>query len=235
MPFADELAASCSDVPGWSVFSDGASIGWHASASTLQVGVTHVFEATVRLVKSSDLLGSPKFKPQVIINYGTAVSLPSVTGLAAFMNSADGTVSARFSSPAPLLWQRVVEAGRSDFTMNSALSRVTAPPPPLRVIVPASVRIAPDTLKLNRPGVLTAFLTLDPLYDVNSVDVSTVRCRGAAALSAIDAAGTLVLKFNVADLVGVVPAEEATVVVSGALFDGSVFRATATVRAIEVP
>jgi|LGVF01.1.fsa_nt_gb outer membrane protein assembly factor BamB len=101
--------------------------------------------------------------------------------------------------------------------------------------LPATVRIEPETLNMNASGVFTAFITLPEGYDVADIVVSTVECEGAPALSAtISAAGngTLVVKFDRADLREDLPAGEVEMTVTGKLTDGTKFEGSDTVRVI---
>jgi hypothetical protein len=101
--------------------------------------------------------------------------------------------------------------------------------------LPASVRIEPETLNLNASGVFTVFITLPEGYDVADIDVNTVECEGAPALSATISAtdnGTLVVKFDRADLRDDLPAGEVEMTVTGKLTDGTRFEGSDTVRVI---
>jgi hypothetical protein len=199
----------------------------------LQVGVKQTFQATLRSIKAPELIGSPKFKPGVGINYGSVTRPPGVSGTEVTVTTADGTVTSTFSSSIPVDW-RPIDTQRIGFSMLPVVSEVTPPPPPFHVIVPAAVRIEPETLNLNNPGVLTAFLTLEAPYNVQSVHLSTVTCNGSPALSGTIAGNGLILKFRVEDLTGVGSGEEASLTVAGALIDGSLFSAMDTIRIIDV-
>ncbi|CAD6493301.1 MAG: Outer membrane protein assembly factor BamB [Candidatus Argoarchaeum ethanivorans] len=101
--------------------------------------------------------------------------------------------------------------------------------------IPAGVRIEPEILNLDASGVFTAFITLLEGYDGADIDVSTVKCEDAPALSGTIAAsdsGTLVVKFDRADLVGVPAGNAVRLSVTGELTDGIRFEGSDTVRVI---
>ena len=107
----------------------------------------------------------------------------------------------------------------------------------MTVVMPAAVRIKPKTLNLNdtEDGVFTAFITLPEGYDVADINVSTVECEGAPALSATISAtktGRLVVKFARADLVDVSVGDAVEMSVTGELMDGMVFEGSDTIRVI---
>jgi parallel beta-helix repeat protein len=101
--------------------------------------------------------------------------------------------------------------------------------------LPAAVRIEPETLNLNASGVFTAFVTLPEGYDVADIDVNTVECEGASALSGRIAAadsGTLIVKFARADLVDVPVGDAVELSVTGKMADGRRFEGSDMVRVI---
>lgn len=98
----------------------------------------------------------------------------------------------------------------------------------------ASLRITPETINLQSQGKFTAFMTLPAGYDHHDIDVSTVGCHGADALSGHATPGFFIARFNVQDLVGVMPGPAVEFVVTGELFDGTDFVGYDTVRVIGV-
>lgn len=114
---------------------------------------------------------------------------------------------------------------RYDFWFDPVVSQVILnpnPPPLYIVLVPATVRIEPETLMLNT-GIFTAFVNLPYPYDVRSIDINSVYCNGAKARSGVIANNTLILKFARADLVSVEPGENVEFVVKGRLFDEPIY------------
>lgn len=99
----------------------------------------------------------------------------------------------------------------------------------------ASLRITPETINLQDHGKFTAFITMPAGYDHRDIDVSTVCCHGAGALSGHATPGFFIAKFNVQDLVGVTPGPAVEFVVTGQLFDSTDFVGYDTVRVIGVP
>ena len=104
--------------------------------------------------------------------------------------------------------------------------------------IPATVRIEPETLNLNddEDGVFTAFITLPDGCDVADINVSTVECEDAPALNGTISAsgsGTLVVKFDRADLKNDLPVGDAVeMTVTGERTNGTRFEGSDTVRVI---
>ena len=72
-----------------------------------------------------------------------------------------------------------------------------------RETIPASVRITPETLKIEKEGEFTAYISLPDGYSVYDVDITSVECEDAHVMKWNIAAtdnGTLIVKFNTADL-----------------------------------
>ncbi len=223
---------SFSTVTGWSAFSDGAEVGWHANPSSLQIGQTYTFVATINSVKSPQLLGSPVFKPSAAVRYLRTTSDPPVTSSSVVVAAPDNSLTATFTVSGLVQWNRSSGVPRYDFALHPAVSQVTAPPPPFRVIVPATVRVEPETINLKSTGMVTAFLKLESPYELADVDVGTVRCNGAPVDSAHQSNEALILKFRTSDL-QLVPGDSVQITVAGNLKDGSVFAAQDTARVIQ--
>lgn len=98
--------------------------------------------------------------------------------------------------------------------------------------VAAKVDIKPDTINLKTKGQFTASLSLPKPYSVKDIDVSTVVCEGAPAVSGKASKNTLTVKFDKKDLT--VPATGGTAVfrVTGTLKDGTPFEGSDTVKLI---
>ena len=99
----------------------------------------------------------------------------------------------------------------------------------------AALRIEPETINLQSHGKFTAFITLPAGYSHNSVNISTLHCHGANAVSGHATPNFFIAKFNVQDLVGVMPGAAVEFIVTGQLFDGTGFMGYDTVRVIGAP
>lgn len=220
-------------VQGWNSWTDGAVAGWSIDPQYVEVGRIYVFAAVLRSIKSPDLLGAPLFKPAVNIDYNRTEFQAKQSGTTTSIQHPTQPVSVTFSSDTPVDWDRAIVWPRTDIWLTPVVSQLTSPPAPFRVIVPATVRIEPETLNLRAQGVLTAFIQIPKPYRTEDVDVSTVTCEGALAQSATFAAEKLVLKFRVRDLQTIAPGNQVKLTVKGRLKDGSVFEAFDTLRVIQ--
>uniref|UniRef100_A0A7V3VU39 T9SS type A sorting domain-containing protein n=1 Tax=candidate division WOR-3 bacterium TaxID=2052148 RepID=A0A7V3VU39_UNCW3 len=99
-------------------------------------------------------------------------------------------------------------------------------------IIPATVRIEPEVINLKSHGKFTAFITLPPGYNHSNIDLSTVECEGAHAISGHATPEFYIAKFNIQDLVGVIPGPAVEFRVNGKLYDGTDFSGVDTVRVI---
>ena len=99
----------------------------------------------------------------------------------------------------------------------------------------AALRITPKTINLQSHGKFTAFITLPSGYNHSSINTSTVSCHGANAVSGHATSQFFIAKFNVQDLVGVMPGTAVEFTVTGQLFDGTDFVGYDTVRVIGAP
>ncbi len=96
----------------------------------------------------------------------------------------------------------------------------------------AAVRIEPEVINLKNHGKFTAFITLPQGYNPSDIDLSTVQCEGAQAISGNATPSCFIAKFRVQDLVGVGPSPAVQFMVSGQLFNGMQFYGYDTVRVI---
>lgn len=109
----------------------------------------------------------------------------------------------------------------------------------ISAVIPATVRIEPETLNLASQGVSTAFIQLPEGYDAADIDVSTVVCEGAPAVRGMvseEDNGTYITKFNRQDLVDVPTGDEVELTVIGKVFyNGGYadFEGSDTVRVID--
>ena len=101
-------------------------------------------------------------------------------------------------------------------------------------VIIASIEIKPETLNLKSKGVFTAFIDLPEGYNEEEIDVSTVECEGASALSGVIADdGKLVVKFDREDLDDVPIGDAVELAVTGRVTDGPMFKGTDTIRVID--
>jgi hypothetical protein len=98
--------------------------------------------------------------------------------------------------------------------------------------IEATVEIKPETLNLKSRGVFTAFIKLPPGYDVMEIDINTIQCEGALALSGKVTGDALTVKFDREHLTGVIVGGEVVFTVTGNLYDGTSFSGTDVVRVI---
>jgi len=97
------------------------------------------------------------------------------------------------------------------------------------------VEIKPETLNLGSKGTFTAFIDLASNPDAANIDVSTVECAGATAVSGVFADDKLIVKFNREDLVDVPAGEAVELTVTGQFPDDRSFAGTDVIRVIAKP
>jgi pimeloyl-ACP methyl ester carboxylesterase len=94
----------------------------------------------------------------------------------------------------------------------------------------AKVRVEPETLTLGSDGEFTASIMLFKRgHYVDNIDASTVTCGGAPVVEGTVSGGRFTGKFNIQDLVGVLPGDKVTLTVYGAV-DSRPFEGSDTVR-----
>jgi hypothetical protein len=96
----------------------------------------------------------------------------------------------------------------------------------------AGLTIKPEVINLKSHGVFTGFITLPEGYDPADIDISTVVCAGAHAVSGKVIPTMLIAKFRVQDIVGINPGPAVEFMVTGQLYDGTPFCGVDTVRVI---
>ena len=217
-------------VDGWNEWTDGTSAEWNADVSRMEVGRTYVFEAALKSTKSPLLLGSPRFKPRVFADYNHTEWLANVDDATAVqIDHPAAPVTLRVETANALQWSPAWTWPRRDMGMSPVVSPFTSEPP-YRVIVPASVRIEPETITVGSRGVVTAFIKIGAPYSTEAIDVTSVTLQGAAVARTTMAGDTLIAKFQTADLQGLVAAPSAALSVRGLLRDGSAFEGIDSVR-----
>lgn len=140
-----------------------------------------------------------------------------------------------------------VEDGQKLITLanNTPISEIPEQPYLVQItdggiqIIPATVRIEPETLNLASKGEFTAFITLPEGYDVANIDVSTVVCEGAPAVKGMvseEDKGTYIAKFNRQDLVNMPTGDVVTLRVTGKVYFSGIlidFEGSDTIRVID--
>ena len=99
----------------------------------------------------------------------------------------------------------------------------------------AFVNIDPDTLNLKSKGRwITAYLTLPSGYDIEDVQINTVRFQDTieAEWGEIQDEDTIMIKFSRDEVQALLSPGEVIIAITGELVNGTVFRATDTVRVI---
>ena len=97
----------------------------------------------------------------------------------------------------------------------------------------AEIEIKPETLNLKSKGLFTAFIDLPEGCDEQDIDINTVVCEGAPAVSGVMADNNkLIVKFNREDLVDVLPGDAVGLTVTGELSNGAHFTGSDTIRVI---
>jgi len=221
-------------VAGWDNYSpDDLSAEWAITPSNIELNRTYKFQSTLKSVKSIDLIGSPIFKPGVLINKARWQNPQSVTANSVTITDPNNIISATFSADNIVDWTPGVSDSRFDFWVNQIVSQVISPEPPFHVLIDADVDIKPETLNLKSKGVLTAFIKLPEQYSVKNINVNTITCNGASAIKGIvNNNNTLIVKFRRQDLQlqEIDPEEEIELTVTGQLSDGTMFEGSDEVR-----
>ena len=225
------------EVAGWESGTDGIQACWHIEPNDITVGETYIFEATIEATKSEQLLGTPLFKPGILIGRGQSFPVEEQIGTSVVIEAPDSSVKATISNDNELRWSPIYGELGYDFWFNEKISEIIVPPdkepPPYYVLIPAEVEIKPKTLKLKSRGVFTAYVQLPPPYSVYDIDISTVVCEGAEAIRGSIEDDILTLQFWRQDLHDVESGEEVEFMIIGALNDGTLFEGRDTIRVLE--
>jgi hypothetical protein len=100
-------------------------------------------------------------------------------------------------------------------------------------VIPATIRIEPETINLKSKGEFTAFIDLPEGYDEADIIIDSVECEGASALKGMMADDVkLVVKFDKEDLDEIPAGNAVELVVTGELSDGTLFGGSDTVKVI---
>ena len=244
----DYTILSLNDVEDWSTGTES----WAATPSDVSIGKTYHFEATLEAVKSSNLEGSPKAKPGILIisshwddlgniGVGSSATAPHPEGPAVTV-CADGEYE----------WYAAISYSRQDFWFSQVVSEVVEnpdPPPLYSVKVPATIDIDPNTLQLKSNGAfVTAYIELSEGYDAANIGLTTVQVESIPAIKDIkydfvtDPAQYLVdhdgdgipermVKFDRSEVATTLsPGTTVELTVTGELTDGTLFEGSDTIR-----
>ena len=193
---------SATPVEGWSSGFDSAGATWNIPPSEIVIGKLYIFEAVLKSTKSPNLAGAPLFKPPVLITYFRTINYGLQAGNTITFSGPGDILTGTFTAANSVTWRRGDFDNRFDFWFDAVVSQVIPnpdPPPPYIVLIPATVRLEPEALKLNK-GVFTAFVNLPRPYDIRNIDVASIKCEGASPIRSVIAGETLILKFAREDL-----------------------------------
>ncbi len=235
LPLIDTEVVSQNEVDGWTTRVPTLyEARWEMNAPNLpEVGVPYTFEVTFLTNKSELLLGSPIFKPWVLIMHMENVQQQQVTSNSVtLVHSA--VASATFTADNIVTWEPGIERSHRDFSFQRIISDIGGggEEPPY-VIVDTTVDIDPDTLNLNSNGVFTAYLTPPEGYSAEDFNTGTISCEGADVVRTSIEDGILVAKFKRQDLEGIDIGDEVEMRISGKLNDDTRFKGSDTIRVIE--
>lgn len=101
-------------------------------------------------------------------------------------------------------------------------------------IIPAKVKIEPETLNLDQKGVFSAFIEFSRGFGVSVTDIDpqTVTIQGISVVRTSIAKDKFIAKFQTQDLVNITPGEKVEFKVAGKLKDGTVFEGVDTIKVI---
>ena len=225
------------EVEGWGMGTDGIQAWWHIEPDLIEIGKTYVFEAEIEAEKSVELVGSPLFKPGILIGQGKGLPMEEQTGKSVTIEAPDASVKATISADNELNWNPVYGEFGYDFWFNEIISQITVPPdeesPPYYVLTPADVDIHPKALNPSSRGVFTAYIQLPSPYSIHDIDISTVVCEGAEAIRGSIEDDILTLHFWRQDLDDIEPGEEVKFMINGELTDGTIFEGKDTIMVLE--
>ena len=235
VPLVQGAFVSANPVDGWSLSFTPTNASWRINPSNIVIGRLYIFEAVLQSTKSPNLGGSPLFKPGVLIHYAHTTNYQQSTGQSVSFSGPDQILIGTFTAKDSVKWNPFYMDNRYDFWFDSVVSQVIVnpdPPPPFIVLIPATIRLEPEALMLNK-GVFTAFVSLPQPYDVRNIDVASIKCEGASPIRSVIAGETLILKFAREDLIGVESGEDVEFVLTGKLLDGSGLKGYDTIRVIK--
>lgn len=209
---------------------------WVANAPFLpEKGTTYTFEVTFLTTKSEQLLGSPIFKPWVVIFYMQNENIEPIASESITLDHS-AAASATFTAENQVTWQPHIETIQYSFSFDRIISEIVGEEPPFSVKVDADVDIDPNTLNLKSKGRwITAYVRLPEGYDVADISAENFILNGELQAEWNDIQdGVLMAKFNRADVTAILEVgNEVEVWITGGLTDGTLFEGSDIIRVIE--
>lgn len=102
-------------------------------------------------------------------------------------------------------------------------------------IIPAKIKIEPETLNLNNKGFFTAFIEFFKIFktNINDIDPQTVKINSVVAAKTIINENKLIAKFNTQDFSNLPTGEEVVLRTNGKLLDEIIFEGSDKIRIIK--
>ena len=113
---------SQNDVDGWSKDTDDGSASWYPTdIQNIIIGKTYTFIAEIKIQKSSEIIGNPKYIPGVGIQYSNNTGLQQEDGNTITIDHPDGVSATYEVANNDIIWQPFTSISRYDFHFNSVI------------------------------------------------------------------------------------------------------------------
>lgn len=224
---------SQNEVKGWDSGYDPNNVGWSINVLP-EVGRTYEFEATFKATKSSRLVGSPTFKPDVSVYCGNYQYQKQETSKSITVVYSD-FISATFTVDNAVTWIPYTNNPIYAIRLIQVFSGIVGEEPPFNVKIDADIFASHEILDLSSTEKFAIYIRLPKGYDANDIDVNTILCNGAPAVKGTafgeDNKGYKA-EFNIEDLVDVPVSYATKLTVTGELVDGTQFEGITTVKIV---